>query len=299
MHNLSKLNWLRGLRTLFRRNKPNIPAELWQSCVNRLPFLRNLPVADLARLKNLSEQLLATKTITGAAGLEITDEIAVMIVAQAALLVLNLTLDLYEDMPGIVVYPSAFLVKQKQMDGAGVMHEWGEALAGQAIDAGGAVVLSWEDVMGSTDFWSRRNVVIHEFAHKIDMQRGRANGCPRFLAGYHEGLQVETWQRVFAAAYNDFRRRVLSLERPLPDHPALAEETLRQLHEAGRRPLPMDTYAAKNPAEFFAVASEVFFVAPSGLAIDYPDVYRLLARYYRQEPIAAPTETPNSMRMHL
>jgi MtfA peptidase len=290
---------LKWLRSLFRRNKPTIPDELWQSCISRLPFLRNLAAPDLARLKGLAEQLLAKKTITGAAGLEITDEMAVTIMAQAALLVLNLTLDLYRDMPGIVVYPSAFLVKQKQMDTAGVVHEWREALAGQAMHAGGAVVLSWEDVVGSTDFWSRRNVVIHEFAHKIDMQRGHANGCPPFLASYHEGMQVPIWRRAFTAAYNDFRRRVFAFERPLPHEPEEAEATLLRLHEAGRRPLPMDTYAAKNPAEFFAVASEVFFVAPSGLAVDYPDVYQLLERYYRQQPIAIPAKAQETPRMHL
>jgi Mlc titration factor MtfA (ptsG expression regulator) len=290
---------LQWLRSLFHRKKPSIPGDLWQSCIGRLPFVRNLPAADLERLKQLSEQLLATKTITGAAGFEITDEIAVMIVAQAALLVLNLTLDLYKDMSGIVVYPSAFVVRQKQMDAAGIVHEWREALAGQAMHAGGAVVLSWEDVIGSTDFWARRNVVIHEFAHKIDMERGNPNGCPPFLADYHQGMQVSIWQQAFSSAYNDFRRRVFAFERPLPPVSDEAEETLHRLHESGRRGLPMDPYAAKNPAEFFAVASEVFFVAPVGLALDYPDIYRLLARYYRQEPIAIPAKHQEMPRMHL
>jgi Mlc titration factor MtfA (ptsG expression regulator) len=279
---------MQWLRKLFRRDKPRIPDELWRSCVYRLPFIRNLPAADLMRLKGLSEKLLNTKTITGAGGFDITDEIAVMIVTQAALLVLNLTLDLYDDMPGIVVYPSAFVVSQKQTDSTGVVHEWREALAGQAMHAGGAVVLSWEDVISSADFWARRNVVIHEFAHKIDMERGIANGCPPFLAHYHEGMQVPIWQHAFTSAYNDFRHRVHAFERPLPIVQDGTHETLHHLH--GQRSLPLDPYAAKSPAEFFAVASEVFFVAPVQLAVDYPEVYRLLARYYRQEPIANPAK---------
>ncbi|HXA46840.1 MAG TPA: M90 family metallopeptidase [Burkholderiaceae bacterium] len=282
---MPELQWLRNLLHL---NKPIIPHELWQTCIARQPFIRSLSYDDLQRLKLLSEELLHTKTITGAGGLEITDEIAVTIVAQAALLVLNLTLDLYKDMPGIVVYPSAFVVSHKQRDAAGVMHEWREALAGQAMSAGGSIVLSWEDVISNADFWARRNVVIHEFAHKIDMERGDANGCPPFLANYHQGMQVPIWQQVFAAAFNDFSHRVHRLEHGLAVTHDAHPDFLHHLHE--HRPLPLDPYAAKNPAEFFAVASEVFFVAPAQLIVDYPDVYYLLARYYRQETIAHPTK---------
>jgi Mlc titration factor MtfA (ptsG expression regulator) len=288
---MPELQWLRNLLHL---NKPLIPHELWQTCIARLPFIRKLSSDDLQRLKLLSEELLHTKTITGAGGLEITDEIAVMIVAQAALLVLNLTLDLYKDMPGIVVYPSAFVVSHKQRDAAGVMHEWREALAGQAMSAGGAIVLSWEDVASGADFSAKRNVVIHEFAHKIDMERGDANGCPPFLTNYHQGMQVPIWQKVFSAAFNDFSHRVHRLQYASPvmhelQHSQHSEhDFLHHLHEL--RPLPLDPYAAKNPAEFFAVASEVFFVAPAQLIADYPQVYELLARYYRQETIAHSTK---------
>jgi Mlc titration factor MtfA (ptsG expression regulator) len=288
---MPELQWLRKLLHL---TKPQIPDDLWQTCIARLPFLRRLSGNDLQRLKKMSEELLHTKTITGAGGLEITDEMAVMIVAQAALVVLNLTLDLYQDMPGIVVYPSAFVVKNQQRDGAGIIHEWREPLAGQAMSAGGSIVLSWEDVASNADFWSRRNVVVHEFAHKIDMERGHPNGCPPFLVGYHDGMKVNIWQRVFNAAYHDFTRRVHSFahwQTTSADNEGLgADDFMHHLHAQAQRPLPLDPYAAKNPAEFFAVASEVFFVAPTQLIADYPDVYRLLSQYYRQETIAFPAK---------
>ena len=277
---------LQWLRELFSFNKRHIPDPLWRSCVARIPLLHRLSSADLLRLKGLAEELLRTKTITGAAGMEITDEVAVTIVAQAALPVLNLTLDLYSDIPGIVVYPSAFVVRQKQVDPFGIVHEWRETLAGQAMDAGGSIVLSWEYVADNSFFGARGNVVIHEFAHKIDMQRHGANGCPRFVYPYHQGMQVGVWERAFNAAYQDFRHRVHSFERPLHISADTPPDVLQQLHEQGRRPLPMDPYAAKNPAEFFAVASEVFFVDPTLLAADYPDIYQLLARYYLQKPLA-------------
>lgn len=280
---MTTMQWL---RQLFKRHKPQIPEALWLSCTARLPFLRRLPASDLVRLKALSEQFLATKTITGVRELVLTDEIAVMIAAQACLLVLNLPLDLYHDMTGVVVYPSAFVVNQKQVDAAGVLHEWREALAGEAIHGDGPVVLSWEDVENAHDFWGGHNVVIHEFAHKVDMGWGGANGCPPFLAAYHRGMQVPVWTRAFATAYRDFSRRVDALDRRFPDDFDLDDPDNAASYDRMFAPLPMDAYAATNAAEFFAVASEAFFVRPQPLAADYPEVYRLLAQYYRQDPLA-------------
>ena len=284
------MQWLgRKITQLFRRERRKIPDALWRSTVASLPMLRRLSQNELYGLKMMAEELLHTKTITGARGFEVTDDIAVSIVAQAALPVLNLTLDLYDDIHDIVVYPGAFVVRQKQVDQTGLVQEWHETLAGSAMDASGPVVLSWEDVNESTDFWSRRNVVIHEFAHKIDMKRHErrgANGCPPFLVPYHKGMQVDHWQRVFTTAFEDFRRRVRSFERPMQITADSPPDLLHQLHEQGIRPLPMDPYAGKNAAEFFAVASEAFFVSPTHLAIDYPDLYHLMERYYLQRPIS-------------
>jgi MtfA peptidase len=199
--------------------------------------------------------------------------------------VLNLSLDLYKDMAGIIVYPSAFIVPQREMDEAGVMHEWQAPVAGEALDAGGAVVLSWEDVedIDAPGF----NVVIHEFAHKIDMGDGMANGCPPFLAAYHDGISPQAWQQAFTAAYDDFSRRVDALERLLP--PDFDENNVfhADIYDELCAKLPLDPYAANHPAEFFAVASEAFFVLPQPLFDAYPKVYRLLALYYRQDPMTA------------
>jgi Mlc titration factor MtfA (ptsG expression regulator) len=277
---------MQWLRQLLQRHKPQIPEPLWRDCLARLPFAQRLDAGELARLKQLSERLLAAKTMTGAGGLELSDEIATLVAMQAALLVLNLTLDLYDDMPGVVVYPSAFIVPQKMTDRIGVVHEWREPLAGEAVQAGGAVILSWEDVEQGHARTSR-NVVIHEFAHKIDMLRGHPNGYPPFLAAFHRELDPLRWQRAFTAAYDDFVRRVDALDRRLPhdfddDNPEHAAR-----YDAMFDVLPMDPYGATNPAEFFAVASEVFFVQPQPLAADYPEIYRLLAQYYRQDPLGS------------
>ena len=273
------MKWLRRLL----RERPQIPVMLWQNCLEQLSFLQDLSREDLTRLKALSEDLLARKGFSGAAGFELRDDVAVMIAAQACLPVLNLTLDLYDDMSAIIIYPAGFVIPQKEMDEAGVMHEWHEPASGEAVGAGGAVVLSWEDAQqpGIHGY----NVVIHEFVHKIDMADGGANGCPPFLAGLHQGLDAGEWQRVFRAAYADFQERVDALEAQLPanfdaNNPAHAEWWDELCAD-----LPIDPYAATHPAEFFAVASEAFFVHPRPLNEDYPDVYRLLAAYFRQHPL--------------
>ena len=285
---------MQWLRQLFGRSAPSIPDALWQACTARLPFLQRLPTEDLARLKHHAETLLASKGISGAGGLELSDEIAVLIAAQASLLTLNLTPELYKDIAGIIVYPSEFIVRQSEVDEAGVVHEWQEPVSGEAIQAGGAVVLSWEDVESGEDFVPGYNVVIHEFAHKIDMLRGDANGCPPLLAAYHQGLDVRIWQQVFATAYTDFADRVEAVESRLPDPFDPDDPDQAAQYDALLDTLPMDPYAATDPAEFFAVASETFFVAPQPLAADYPELYRLLARYYRQEPLAASPDKPDA-----
>ena len=196
---------------------------------------------------------------------------------------LNLTLDLYRDLAGIIVYPGSFIIPQSEIDEAGVLQEWQEAVSGEAVAAGGAVILSWEDV--ADDLAPGYNVVIHEFAHKIDMDNGAPNGCPPFLHKFHTGIRASHWQKTFAAAYADFTARVDTLDRLLPEDfddtiPAHAARYATLFGE-----LPLDPYAARHPAEFFAVASEAFFVLPEPLADNYPEIYKLLHLYYRQDPL--------------
>jgi Mlc titration factor MtfA (ptsG expression regulator) len=274
------MNWLHHILS---RNRPRIPDLLWQESVIRLPFLQRLASDELDRLKHLCETLLDRKTFTSAAGFELTDEKAVLIAAQAALPVLNLNLDLYADMAGIIVYPSAFVVPQREMDEAGVVHEWRQPVSGEAIDAGGAVVLSWEDAEDRSA--PGYNVVIHEFVHKIDMADGSANGCPPFLAAFHADIDRARWQQVFSAAYVDFLERVEAAEAQFEE--SVEDEAADAYCDDAFADLPFDPYAAEHPAEFFAVASEAFFVLPEPLAAVYPDVYRLLSRYYRQDPLAS------------
>lgn len=274
---------MQWLRQFFNHSKPQIPDALWQCCIAHLPFLDRLAPHELERLKQLCEALLDRKTFTGADGFALTDEIAVLIAAQASLPVLNLTLDLYDDMAGIIVYPGSFIIPQTEIDEAGVVHEWHEPVSGEAVHAGGAVILSWEDVEDSCA--PGYNVVIHEFVHKIDMRDGLPNGSPPFLAAYHKGIHADHWQRAFTDAYNDFVTRISALEAQLPDDFNLDDPATAALYDELFAALPFDPYAARHPAEFFAVASEAFFVLPEPLAGNYPEIYHLLSLYYRQDPL--------------
>ncbi len=283
------MHWLRRLTKRVASDPPAIPEQLWQTALTQLPFLDYLGDADRLRLKSMTEQLLDKKPFTGVKGFTLTDEMAVPIAAQAALLVLNLSLDLYNDMSAVIVTPDAFPIRQQVVDDSGIVHEWDEVIAGEAIDMGGAVLLSWPDIAppDAGDDYRLHNVVIHEFAHKIDMGRGGANGYPPFLSSCHSRSDFTVWPEVFSAAYEDFCVRVDQLEDALPadfdpDHPPHAEH-----YDGLAANLPMDPYAATDPAEFFAVASESFFVAPAPLASAYPEVYHLLASYYRQNPLDA------------
>ena len=275
------------IRRLFGRAPPAIPDQLWDDTLRGLPFLARLAENDLDRLREMASRFLADHRISGAGGFVVSDEVALSIAAQACLPVLNLTLALYDDMAAVIVYPSAFIVRHSEMDDAGVVHEWESAMAGEALDAGGAVVLSWEDAEQDHEWDDGGNLVIHEFAHKIDMGSGGANGCPPFLDEFHRGIDPRQWTAVFASAFENFCTRVDALERQLPaDFDEERDDHLDRYAELAQA-LPMDPYGAENPAEFFAVASEAFFALPQPLAAAYPQVLELLEKYYRQQAILA------------
>lgn len=275
------------LRRLLHRPPPPIPEALWRDALGAMPFLDRLSADESARLRDLCAEFLARHRVGGAAGFEMTDAIATRIAAQACLPVLNLTLALYDDLAGVIVYPSAFMVRHSEIDEAGVVHEWDAEMAGEALDAGGAIALSLEDARADADWDDGGNLVIHEFVHKIDMRDGNANGCPPFLAAFHRGLKAREWKEAFSAAYADFCGRVDTLEARLPRHFDPEREDHADLYAELAGTLPLDPYAAEHPAEFFAVASEAFFCWPGPLAAAYPKVYALLAAYFRQQTLSS------------
>jgi Mlc titration factor MtfA (ptsG expression regulator) len=248
---------LRRLRQRRVLRRSALPDPLWHDACAALPFLAHYTTDERARLRDLVVLFLDAKSIVGARGHDVTPLQRTIIAIQACAPVLNLDLALYDGFENIVVYPGEFVPGWDYEDEYGVVHRQDAPLAGEAMPHG-PVVLSWPDVAASAD-WGEAgmNLVIHEFAHKIDMRDGDANGCPP-LAPEHSRRD---WQRIMRDAYADFCTRV-------DDN----EETA------------IDPYAAENPGEFFAVLSEVFFAEPLLLRDEYPDVYREFTRFYRQDP---------------
>lgn len=245
------------LKKWLRRSPPpamQVAPEQWARVEAQMPFLGFLDADERNRLRELALRFLGEKALYGGQGLALSLDASLAIALQACLPVLNLGLDYYAGWVEVIVYPGEFVVPRSVEDEDGVVHEYDDVISGEAWE-GGPVVLSWPQ---EGDSEAGINVVIHEFAHKLDMLNGAANGLPPL----HEGMSFAEWKRDFSAAFDDLVTRF----------------------DGGEEP-PLDPYAAEHPAEFFAVASEAFFVDPARLLAAYPAVYRQLARFYRQDPI--------------
>ncbi len=248
---------LDALKKLFGQAEPPLPkvgATQWARVESGLPFLAHLCAEERTALRTMALEFIAQKEWHGAQGLQLTPDIQLSIALQACLPVLKLGLDSYRDWVGVIVYPGDFLIPRRQMSEDGVVHEYDDEVAGEAWE-GGPVLLSWFDDPQEA---AGMNVVIHEFAHKLDMLNGPPDGLPPL----HEGMCRQAWSKAFEPAYENFCARVDD-----------GEETW------------IDPYAATHPAEFFAVASEVFFEAPGLLHHEYPAVYEQLRQFYRQDPL--------------
>jgi MtfA peptidase len=252
-------DWLRRrreARTLARRA---IPDSLWGLTLARFPFLCWRSEGDIVQLRELTTLFLADKEFTGTQGLQIDDAMAVAIAAQACLPALKLGLGWYDNFKGIVVHAEAVVAQREFVDDAGVVHAFEEELSGEAMQ-GGPVMLAWRDVDEAAESADAGyNVVIHEFAHVMDMRDGLADGVPPLA----DRAARDAWIQVLDAEYDAFCDRVDA-----------DEETL------------LDPYAAEAPEEFFAVASEAFFVAPIEFRAEHPRVYELLAGFFQQDPAA-------------
>ena len=203
------------------------------------------------------DQLLTSKTWEAARGFALDDTVRVVIAAQAALLVLGLSLDHYRGVSGIIVHPTTLHTRgERPGPSAGTVSADRLAVVGLAEGGRGPIVLAWDQALaGAHRSEPGANVVLHEFAHKLDMLDGVVDGTP-VLA---RDLRAD-WVRVCSEVYDDL---VAGVPRP-----------------------PMRWYGATNPGECFSVATEVFFDQPRELQELEPALYDVLLRFYRQDPAA-------------
>ncbi len=232
----------------------------WRAILRqRVPQFARLPADLQLRLKQDMLVFLAEKPFWGCAGLQVTDEMRVTVAALACFPLLGARRGYYPQLQRILLYPGAFAARHQQVGEDGVHSERLQALSGQSW-AEGQVLLSWEDVLqGAADPADGRNVVIHEFAHQLDQAKGFANGAPvlRTRQAYRG------WSSVMQAEFDALRWRLRQGEDGL-----------------------IEAYGATDPAEFFAVCSELFFERAQELAAQHPALFAELCSYYRVNPLS-------------
>lgn len=252
-----------GRRRLHRIHRQEILAEPlpagWLAILERnMALYRRLPPALQEELQGHMKVFLADRHFEGCGGLELTDEIRVTIAAQACLLLLNRQTDPYPKLASILVYPGAYV--PRQITGPGLRHEPMETVRLGESSRLGAVVLAWDAVQrGPLGSSGTSNVVLHEFAHRLDQEDGLADGAPIL----ERGSSYSTWAGAFSREF----------------------EALKEHVERGE-PMLLDAYGATNPAEFFAVATETFFEKPREMRQEYPKLYGELKNYYNLDPAA-------------
>jgi hypothetical protein len=259
---LSVIAWLVSGPFLLERRRKRLRAQpfpaAWGEILDRrVPYVRRLSPALRRQLEQHIQVFVAEKSFAGCDGLEITDEVRVTIAAQACLLILNRNSGYYPNLHQILVYPGAFVIERLRAEPSGILQEQRQVLSGESWTHG-QVILSWEDTLhGAAVPDDGRNVVIHEFAHQLDQEKGYANGAPWLgrRDRYPRWSQVLGWE---------FAR--------LQAQAAMHEPTL------------FSHYGATNPAEFFAVVSEVFFEQPREMAALHPELYEELRTFYRFSP---------------
>lgn len=256
--------WLAGPPLLLALRRARIrqqafPPEWRDVLRQRMPAFRTLPADLQLQLKKQAQMLLAEVPFIGCDGLVVTTEMRVLVAAQAALLLLNRRAGSFRNLRQVLLYPQPFVVQRATTNSLGLLDESRHVLSGESWQQG-QVILSWPDVLaGAAAPGDGHNVVIHEFAHQLDQETGRANGAP-FVPGQAARLR---WAQTMKQEFDDLRQRLAQGETGL-----------------------IDAYGATDPAEFFAVTSELFFERPHALAAAHPALFRELANCYRINPLS-------------
>ena len=238
--------------------RKNLPDRWEQTVRSGVAYWNVLDQSEQQRLAELAEYLVASKRWEGAKGFVMTDEVIVTIAFQAAVLILGLDSEYFGKVTNIIVHPSTFSIPGVRATAIHGMVDAGERpLLGEAHHDRGPILLAWDQVVAGARHRGRgHNVVFHEFAHKMDMLDGVVDGTPLLP----NKVALDRWIAVCTAELELMRRG-----------------------EAG--PL-LDDYGATDPGEFFAVATEVFFDRPIDCREIKPDLYAVVAAFYRQDPAA-------------
>ncbi len=230
----------------------------WLAVVrNQLPSVAALPATEQTELLHHAQGLLTAFAWEGCGGLRLTEEMRLIIAAQAALLTWKRTEVSFPRLKTILVYPSTFR-PAAGFQWVAVPDQQEEPPALGRSLASGTIVLAWDDVLrGAASPNDGHNVVLHEFAHQLDSADGLTDGVPTLPPA----ITPDSWEHALRHAYHQ-------LARPT----------------ASGASSPIDRYGLTNRAEFFAVATESFFERPAAMRKAYPELYQQLAGFYLQDP---------------
>lgn len=250
--------WWQARRERAAIARKPIPDDLWKRTLIRYPFLRSPKDPAGERLRRMVSLFLDSKEFDAVKPVRLTNDVVVAVAAQACLPVLELGLVRYAGFVGIVLLPHGVTTRREHVDEHGIVHEVDTDLIGEAVP-GGPLMLSWHDVRSAPRHAADGvNVVIHEFAHVLDMEDGAVDGVPLLPAT----LPRAEWTQTLAGEYEAFCARVD------------AEENTA-----------IDPYGAESIDEFFAVATEAFFVSSARMQTEHPALHALFARYFRMNPL--------------
>jgi hypothetical protein len=252
-------SWLKKRRRQRILAEP-VPSSWQEIMLDKFAPYASLSEKERGRLVDDMRIFIAEKEWEGCGGLELTDEMRVTVAAHACRMILELDVDYFRQVQTILIYPAGFKTPQQLPLLPGLALEGGKSdVLGQSVHRG-PVLLSWKEVVDDLgNAGEGKNLIYHEFAHKLDMLNGEADGIPPI----DDAGLVERWLEIMPAELKRLRRAAA----------------------AGRDTL-LDSYGAENEVEFFAVASECFFQLPRDMRLKHPQLYAILSEFYRQDPAA-------------
>ena len=263
--NFNLVKKIKNAVLLHRLKQSKIPLRLWHQTIAKMPMMQRYSAQEKWQLRLLAGEVLRLKAIIPVQGMTLTDEIRIMIATQVAMMVLGLesnnridSLSWLRNWNQITVYPTPFRNgRENLLSTDGFLVSWAGVESGETQYQGG-IIIDWQDNAPHPLRTEANQVLMHEMAHKLDMLDGYTNGHPPL----HKEMSEQTWFNAFEQAFRHLNQQI----------------------ENGARP-DINPYAATNPAEFFAVATEYFFEAPYVLNKVYPAVYQQLALFYKQQPL--------------
>jgi Mlc titration factor MtfA (ptsG expression regulator) len=234
-------------RTARRRAAVASPfPEEWRSfLLEAYDHFERLPGEWRRRFERDLRLLLAEKRITGV-GVEVTDELRLLVAASAVTLSLGWSEYEWEQLTEVLLYGDDFdrdyTVGEEELSGQA--HGWG------------TVILSAPSLRQSFEYPDDGyHVGLHEFAHILDVDHTHFDGIPVGLDG------------------DRARRWVDAAEREMG-------------HLRRRRRSAFDGYGAHDPVEFLGVAVEAFFELPQAVRRHHREIYDILSAYFGQDPAA-------------